>query len=397
MKVLVINCGSSSLKYQLFDMESETVLAKGMVEKIGLAQSLLSHSVAGKEKYEEETPVKNHNQALSLVLRALLHEEHGAIGALSEIDAVGHRAIHGASTFTGSVIIIKEVLDTMKDLIALAPLHNPPAILGVEACLENMPGMPMVGVFDTSFYQTLPQKTYMYGLPYEYYEKYSMRRYGFHGTSHRFVSRRVTELLGPGKKVITCHLGSGASITAIDDGRAVDTSMGFTPLQGLLMGTRCGDIDPAIVGILMEKENLTPAQVSDVMNKKSGLLGLSGVSSDFRYVEEAALAGNQRAALAIEVFYQSILRYIGSYIAELGGLDALVFTAGIGENSVSAREYLCRKLAYLGIELDEAANSLRGKEAEISKAGSKVRVFVIPTNEELMIARDTRDVLLGRL
>ncbi|MBQ6808947.1 MAG: acetate kinase [Firmicutes bacterium] len=395
MKVLVLNSGSSSLKYQLFNMDDESVLAKGLVEKIGLDGSLLTHQPAGMDKVKIEAAIPNHNVAIELVIAALLDEKHGVIKDMKEIDAVGHRTVHGGTTFSESCLINDDVIAEMERLVTLAPLHNPPCILGIKACQEKIPGVPMVGVFDTAFHQTMPPASYLYGLPYEYYEKYQLRRYGFHGTSHRFVSIRCREILGNPEhsKIITCHLGNGSSLAAIKDGKVQDTSMGLTPLEGLLMGTRCGDLDPAILPFLMEKEGLDIAGMNTVMNKKSGLLGISGVSSDMRDVEEAAAAGNERAAIALEVFKKTVLRYIGAYAAEMDGVDAIVFTAGIGENGKAVRKAICENLTYLGIEFDEEANDCRGKEIEISKPGSKVRVFIIPTNEELMIARDTKEII----
>ena len=391
MKILVLNCGSSSLKYQLFNMDDESVMAKGLVEKIGLGNSELTHQPQGKDKVKIETDIPDHGVAIEMVVAALLDKEHGVISDMREIDAVGHRTVHGAQIFAASCIIDDKALADLETLSELAPLHNPPSILGIRACREKIPGVPMVGVFDTAFHQTMPPANYLYGLPYEYYEKYKIRRYGFHGTSHRFVSGRCAELLGrKDAKIITCHLGNGSSLAAIANGQVLDTSMGFTPLEGILMGTRSGDIDPAIVTYIMDKEGLDTAAMNDVLNKKSGLLGISGVSSDMRYVEEAADQGNERAKIALEVFRKTVLRYIGAYAAEMNGVDAIVFTAGIGENSASERAAICANLTYLGVDFDAEANDCRGKEVEISKPGSKVRVFVIPTNEELMIARDTK-------
>lgn len=395
MKVLVLNSGSSSLKYQLFNMDDESVLAKGLVEKIGLAGSLLTHQPAGKDKVKIEADIPNHSIAIELVVSALLDPNHGVIQDMKEIDAVGHRTVHGGTAFSESCLITDAVVKEMERLVVLAPLHNPPGILGIKACQEKIPGVPMVAVFDTAFHQTMPPASYLYGLPYEYYEKLQVRRYGFHGTSHRFVSIRCRELLGNPEhsKIITCHLGNGSSLAAVVDGKVLDTSMGLTPLEGLLMGTRCGDLDPAILPFLMEKEGLDTAAMNTIMNKKSGLLGISGVSSDMRDVEEAAAAGNARAQVALDVFKKSVLRYIGAYAAEMDGVDAIVFTAGIGENGKAARQAICENLSYLGVEFDAQANDCRGKEVEISKPGSKVRVFVIPTNEELMIARDTKEIV----
>ena len=391
MKILVLNCGSSSLKYQLFNMDDESVMAKGLVEKIGLGNSELTHQPQGKDKVKIEADIPNHGVAIEMVTAVLLDKEHGVISDMREIDAVGHRIVHGAQMFSASCIIDEKALADLETLSELAPLHNPPSILGIRACCEKIPGVPMVGVFDTAFHQTMPAANYLYGLPYEYYEKYKIRRYGFHGTSHRFVSSRCAELLGrDDAKIITCHLGNGSSLSAVDHGKVVDTSMGFTPLAGVLMGTRSGDIDPAIVTYIMDKEGLDTAGMNAVLNKKSGLLGISGVSSDMRYVEEAADQGNERAKIALDVFRKTVVSYIGAYAAEMNGVDAIVFTAGIGENSALERAAICANLTYLGVDFDAEANDCRGKEVEISKAGSKVRVFVIPTNEELMIARDTK-------
>ncbi len=399
MNVLVINCGSSSLKYQLINMDGEKVLAKGLVERIGIKGSLLKHEKPGLDKLVIEEDLKNHKEAVNLMLRALLDEKYGAVSSPDEIDAVGHRVVHGAEKFAYSVLIDDEVIDTMKECIGLAPLHNPPNIIGIEACKELLPDAPMVGVFDTAFHQTMPPVSFIYPLPYELYEELKIRRYGFHGTSHQYVSERVAELTGrslEGTKIVTCHLGNGASLTAIKDGKSFDTSMGMTPLEGLVMGTRCGDIDPAIVTFLMNKKNMTAEEVDNLMNKKSGVLGISGVSSDFRDIEAEAGKGNERARLALDKFSYIVRKYIGSYAAAMGGLDYLVFTAGLGENSPPARKQVCDGLEFLGIKLDDEKNNTRGKEAEISKEGSKVKVFVIPTNEEVMIARDTQKLTRGK-
>lgn len=395
MNVLVINCGSSSLKYQLINMDDESVLAKGLVERIGIEGSVLKHEKAGLEKLVVEEVLKNHKDAINLVLKTLLDEKYGAVKSLDEIDAVGHRVVHGGEKFAQSVIIDDDVIKAMKEHINLAPLHNPPNIIGIEACQELLPNAPMVAVFDTAFHQTMPPVSFIYPLPYELYEEMKIRRYGFHGTSHKYVSQRVSELTGKsleGTKIVTCHLGNGASLTAIKDGKSFDTSMGMTPLEGLAMGTRCGDIDPAIVTFLINKKNLTCQQIDDLMNKKSGVLGISGVSSDFRDIENEAHKGNQRAQLALDKFSYIVKKYIGSYAAAMGGLDVLVFTAGLGENSPPARKQVCEGLEFLGVELDDEKNNIRGKEVEISKEGSKVKIYVIPTNEELMIARDTKEL-----
>lgn len=393
MNVLVINCGSSSLKYQLINMNDESVLAKGLVERIGIEGSVLKHEKAGQGKVVIEEVMNNHKDAINLVLKALVDPNHGAVKSLDEVDAVGHRVVHGGEKFANSVLITDEVVNAMKECIELAPLHNPPNIIGIEACKELLPNVPMVGVFDTAFHQTMPAESYIYPLPYELYEELGIRRYGFHGTSHKYVSERVSDLLGKsleGTKIITCHLGNGASLTAIKDGKSFDTSMGMTPLEGLVMGTRCGDIDPAIVTFLMNKKKMTAEEVDNLMNKKSGVLGISGVSSDFRDIEGAAEEGNKRAQLALDKFAYTVKKYIGSYAAAMGGLDVLIFTAGLGENSAPARLQICEGLEFLGVEVCETKNNIRGKEAEISKDSSKVKVFVIPTNEELMIARDTK-------
>ncbi|AVX20939.1 MULTISPECIES: acetate/propionate family kinase [Carboxydocella] len=390
MNVLVINCGSSSLKYQLFDMAKETVLAKGLVERIGLEGSCLTHRV-GEDKTVIEQNIPDHQAAISLVLEQ--------VRGLGEIKAVGHRVVHGGEKFSASTVIDAEVLKAIEECVELAPLHNPPNIIGIKACQALLPGVPQVAVFDTAFHQTMPPKAYIYSLPYEYYEKYRIRRYGFHGTSHRYVAQRAAQLLGKPLdqlKLITCHLGNGASITAIDGGKSVATSMGFTPLEGLTMGTRSGDIDPAIVSYIMEKENLTAEQVTGILNKKSGVLGISGVSSDFRDLEAAAARGHERARLALEIFCYDVKKYIGAYLAVLNGVDAIVFTAGLGENSSVVREMVCRDLEALGIAIDAEKNQVRGQEADISAPSARVKVLVVPTNEELMIARDTVAVLAGK-
>ena len=395
MKVLVVNCGSSSLKYQLFNMEDESVLAKGLVERIGIEGSILNHQPTGKGKIPLTADIKNHTIAIKMVLDALTDKEHGVVASIDEIDAIGHRVVHGAEKFSDSVLITPAVMDALEEFVELAPLHNPPNISGINACEEIMPSVPQVGVFDTAFHQTMPKHAFLYGLPYEAYEKYGVRRYGFHGTSHKYVSQRVAELMGKhmtNLRIITCHLGNGASIAAVKNGKSIDTSMGFTPLQGLVMGTRCGDIDPAITQYLMKKLNMTPEQVDTYLNKKSGVLGLSGVSSDFRDLEEASAKGNERAQLAIDVFAYTVRKYIGSYVAAMGGVDAIVFTAGLGENSSHMRDYICNGLEYLGTRIDHTRNNVRGQEQEISVEGSKVKIFVVPTNEELMIARDTKTI-----
>ncbi len=396
MKVLVVNCGSSSLKYQLLNMENDTLMAKGLAERIGIEGSRLKHEVPGKDEVVIEKELPDHKAAFKLLSDILVDKERGVIDDMSEIAAVGHRVVHGGEKFSGSVRINDEVMKTLYDCADLAPLHNPPNIMGIEACRQLMPDVPMVGVFDTAFHQTLPDYAYIYPLPYEYYEKYGIRKYGFHGTSHKYVSLRAAQLLEKpyeSLKIITCHLGNGASITAVDRGKSVETTMGFTPLEGLAMGTRCGSIDAAIVAFLMEKENMTAEQVNDILNKRSGVLGISGVSSDFRDLEQAATEGNKRAQMAINVFAYRVKSYIGSYSAVMNGVDAIVFTAGLGENSVSMREKICEGLDYLGVEIDREANNVRGREKIISKAGSKTQVLVVPTNEELMIAKETVDII----
>lgn len=395
MKVLVVNCGSSSLKYQLVDMETENVMAKGYLEKIGLPDSFLTHTVNG-EKHKIEKLITNHEEGMELVLSQLLDNEYGVIASLSEIDAVGHRVVHGGEKFSGSVVITDEVVEAIKECIPLAPLHNPAGIIGIEACKKALPGVPMVGVFDTAFHQTLPKEAYMYPIPYEYYDKYKIRKYGFHGTSHKFVSARVAEVMNkPAEelKIITCHLGQGASLAAVDGGKSVDTSMGLTPLAGVPMGTRSGDIDPSIVTFIMKNENLSCDEMDKILNKKSGKLGLSGVSNDDRDIENAIKEGNERAKLAIDSFAYQVVGYIGRFAAQMKGVDVITFAGGIGENGIDVRKQICEYLGFLGITIDEEKNNCRGKEVEISTADSKVKVYVIPTNEELMIARDTRDLV----
>lgn len=397
MKVLVINCGSSSLKYQVLDMTNEELLCKGLVERIGLDGSVITHEKVGAaEKFKLEAPMGNHKDAIGHVLDAMMDKEHGVLTSMDELGAVGHRVVHAGEKFASSVLITDEVMDALRECISLAPLHNPPNILGIEACQQLMPDTKMVGVFDTAFHQTMPAESYIYALPYEYYEKYAIRRYGFHGTSHKYVSERAAAMLGKkyeDLKIITCHLGNGASITAIKDGKSFDTSMGFTPLEGLVMGTRSGDLDPAIVSFIEEKEGLPQGGATNVLNKKSGVLGISGVSSDFRDIDEAAESGNERAKLALDVYVHRVKHYIGAYIAQLNGVDALVFTAGLGENSSSMREKICADLDYLGIKIDPAKNNIRGEEAIVSPEGAPVSVLLIPTNEELAIARDTFEII----
>ena len=396
MKILVINCGSSSLKYQLYNMDNNDVLAKGLVERIGIDGSNLQHKPAGKakDKYVFEQPLKNHSEAIKLVMDKLVDPECGVIADLSEINGVGHRVLHGSKFFTESCIVTEEVKKVVAECADLGPLHNPANLMGIEACEELMPGVKNVAVFDTAFHQTMPPKAYMYPLPYEYYEKYNVRRYGFHGTSHRYVSKRAIEMLGNPEhsRVITCHLGNGSSIAAVKDGKCIDTSMGLTPLAGFEMGTRCGDIDPAIVPYLMKKENLTPDEIDTIMNKKSGLLGITGISSDFRDAEAAMNEGNERAKLGLDMFRYQIAKYIGSYVIALGGCDAIVFTAGIGENNAGHRAAICEYLECLGGKIDPEKNKLRG-DVDFTGEGSTMKTFIIPTDEELMIAQDTMELL----
>ena len=395
MKILVINAGSSSLKYQLIDMQDESVIAKGLVERIGIEGSKLTHKYDGKE-FELTVPMKDHSAAMKHVLDALMDAEHGVIKSIDEIGAVGHRVLHGGDKFTASCIIDQPCLDAIEECIPLGPLHNPANLMGIRACQSVMPGTPMVAVFDTAFHQTMPKTAYMYGVPYEFYEKYHIRRYGFHGTSHRFVSARAIELLGlKGKesKIIVCHLGNGSSLSAVVNGKCVDTSMGLTPLEGVLMGTRSGDLDPAVVECIANNEHLTPTETLNLLNKKSGLMGLSGVSSDMRDVYTAAEAGNERAQMTLDIWAYRVKKYIGAYAAAMGGLDAVIFTAGIGENDKRSRASVCEGLEFMGIKLDPEKNNIRGVEAEISAADSQVKVWVIPTNEELAIARDTLELV----
>lgn len=393
MKVLVLNCGSSSLKYQLVDMDNEAVLCKGLVERIGIEGSILKHEKDGMEgKHIVEEPMKDHKDAIGHVLSAVADSKVGAVKEMSEIDAVGHRIVHGGEKFASSAVLTDEVIAAIKDCSDLAPLHNPANLMGVEACKAILPDVPMVAVFDTAFHQTMPKKSFMYGLPHELYTKHGVRRYGFHGTSHLYVSQKAAEMLGKKPeevKIITCHLGNGASITAVDGGKSVDTSMGLTPLEGLIMGTRCGDIDPAIIPFVMKKEGLDADGVDKLMNKESGVYGMTGISSDFRDIEDAAAEGNELAINALDAYAQRVKKYIGAYAAEMNGVDAIVFTAGLGENGISMREKICADMDFMGIKLDAEKNNVRGKDRIISADDSKVKVLLIPTNEELMIARDT--------
>ncbi len=392
MKILVINCGSSSLKFQLIDSDTEAVICKGLCERIGIEGSQIVYTPEGKDKITKVEPMPDHNRAIELVIEALTNDENGVV-SLDEIGAVGHRIVHGGEKFTKSVVIDEEVIGAIEDVSDLAPLHNPANLIGIRACQKVMPSVPMVAVFDTAFHQTMPQEAYLYGLPYSYYEKYGIRRYGFHGTSHSYVSKRAAQILGKDAadlKIIVCHLGNGASVSAVDGGKCVDTSMGLTPLEGLIMGTRTGDIDPSVVEFIMKKENSTVADVTNLLNKKSGVFGLSNeLSSDFRDLEDAYVEGNEGAKRAVDAFAYRVLKYIGSYTAAMGGVDAICFTAGVGENSGFVRKLICERLSFIGATLDVEANKVRGKEQVISGADSKVTLLVVPTNEELAIARDT--------
>ncbi len=392
MKILVINCGSSSLKFQLIDSATEDVICKGLCERIGIDGSRIVYTPAGKDKITKESPMPDHNRAIELVIDALTNKEDGVV-SLDEIGAVGHRIVHGGEKFTKSVVINDEVIKAIEEVSDLAPLHNPANLIGIRACQKVMPGVPMVAVFDTAFHQTMPEQAYIYGLPYSYYEKYGIRRYGFHGTSHSFVSKRAAQILGKDAadlKLIVCHLGNGASLSAVDGGKCVDTSMGLTPLEGLIMGTRTGDIDPSVVEFVMKKENSTVADVMNLLNKKSGVFGLSNdLSSDFRDLEDAYVEGNAAAKRAVDAFAYRVVKYIGAYTAAMGRVDAICFTAGVGENSGFVRKLICEKLGFIGATLNEEANKVRGKEEIISGADSKVTLMVVPTNEELAIARDT--------
>jgi len=392
MKIFVVNAGSSSLKYQLIDMENEQVVCKGLCDRIG-GNSEISHKAADGRTYTAETPMPTHSEAFEAVVYAMTKSDAKVIDSFDEVSAIGHRIVQGGAIFKGSCIITDEALQQIDDLGALAPLHNPAHVLAIKACIKTFgKEKPQVAVFDTSFHQTMPSKAYMFPLPYEYYEKYQVRKYGAHGTSHKFVSDRVAALEGKDKKdikIITCHLGNGCSITAIKDGVCIDTSMGFTPLDGFMMGTRTGTLDPSAITFIAEKENLSPSELNTIFNKKSGVLGVSGVSNDNRDVVAAAKAGNERAALAIEMQHYQIIKFIGSYIAAMNGVDAIAFTGGIGENDVTLRHNVCASLSYLGLELDDEKNALHGEEIKVSTENSKVNVYVIPTNEELAIARDT--------
>lgn len=399
MKILVINCGSSSLKFQLIDSETEAVIAKGLCERIGIEGSRLVYTPAGGEKQETEMPMKDHKEAVSLVLGALTDEKTGVVKSLSEIDAVGHRIVHGGEKFASSTLLNEEVLAAVTECSDLAPLHNPANLIGIRACQELMPNVPQAGVFDTAFHQTMPEEAYLYGIPYEYYKKYKIRRYGFHGTSHSFVSKRAADMLGKNyedAKIIVCHLGNGASVSAVKNGKCVDTSMGMTPLEGLIMGTRSGDIDPAIIEYIAHKEGKSIDEIMAILNKKSGMLGLSdNLSSDSRDLEAAFNAGKPEGIRTLNAFCYRVVKYIGAYAAAMNGVDAICFTAGIGENSAHDREVICSYLGYLGITLDAEENKKRGEDVVISTPDSKVKVMVIPTNEELAIARETAALVKG--
>lgn len=398
MKILIVNAGSSSLKYQLIDMETEQTLAKGLAERIGTPGSRLTQRV-GEDKRMIEIDMPTHVDAIKYMLQALTDKERGVLSSMEEIDAVGHRVLHGGEKFTASVVINEEVMEAIKANIPLGPLHNPANLMGIKACKEVMPSTPMVAVFDTAFHQTMPPKAYLYGLPYEYYERLGVRRYGFHGTSHRYVSARAAEFLGRDIKdlrIITCHLGNGSSICAVEGGKCVNTSMGITPLEGVLMGTRSGTMDPAVLQFVMNNDNIDINEMLEILNKQSGLLGISGVSSDMRDVEKAAAEGNRRAQIALDMLFEGIKKFIGAYAAVMGGVDVIVFTGGIGENGYETREAVMDSMAYMGAKLDKEKNKIRGKEADISAEDSNVRVLVIPTNEELVIARDTMALTTGK-
>ncbi|MFW6280920.1 MAG: acetate/propionate family kinase [Halanaerobium sp.] len=396
MKILVINSGSSSLKYQLFNMENESVLAKGIVERIGIDDSFLTYENGNGEEIKIEKDIPDHKVGIKLLIETLLSEEYGVLEDMDEVEAVGHRVVHGGEAFAHSTIINDQVITEMENVADLAPLHNPPNIMGIKVCEELMPDKPQVAVFDTAFHQSMPEKSYIYALPYEYYEEYGVRRYGFHGTSHGYVAERAAEMMEKDfddLKIITCHLGNGASVAAVKNGKSVDTSMGLTPLEGLVMGTRCGDIDPAIIPFIMDKEDLSASEIDTILNKESGLYGVSGVSSDSRDVEEAAENGNHQAEIALKLFSYRVKKYIGAYAAAMGGVDAVVFTAGIGENAIETREEILEGLEFLGIKVDKEANDCRGKEQFITTGDSKVKAMVIPTNEELVIAKDTMELV----
>ena len=391
MKILVLNCGSSSLKYQLINMETEEVLASGKYERIGEDEAFITHKVNG-QKIEIKHPAKTHEEAVDFTLKQLINPEYKVIDSLDEISAIGHRLVHGGEKINKSVVITDEVVDVLKECIDLAPLHNPAGIIGIEACKKVMPGKPMVGVFDTAFHQTMPKERYIYPIPYEYYKKYGIRKYGFHGTSHMYVSQRLAEIVGKDVselKIVTCHLGQGSSICAVEGGKSVDTSMGLTPLAGIPMVTRSGDLDPSVVTFLMKKEGWTPEEAENMLNKKSGVQGISGLAPDFREIEAASYGENERAAIAIEKFKYEIASYIAKYAVAMNGVDYIVFTGGVGENQINIRRGICEKLEFMGVKIDVEANNVRGVEKEISAPDSKVKVYLVPTNEELMIAKET--------
>ena len=392
MKILVLNCGSSSLKYQLIDMETEEVLASGKYERIGEEEAFITHKVNG-QKIEIAHSAKTHEEAVDFTLKQLINPEYKVIDSLDEIEAIGHRLVHGGEKIAESVVIDDYVVDVLKECTDLAPLHNPAGIIGIEACKKVMPGKPMVGVFDTAFHQTIPEERYLYPIPYEYYEKYGVRKYGFHGTSHMYVSKRLAEIENKNiedLKIITCHLGQGSSICAIEGGKSVDTSMGLTPLAGIPMVTRSGDIDPSVVTFIMKKENKTAAEVENLLNKASGVQGISGLAPDFRVIENESVEGNERALIAMNNFKYSVAGFIAKYAAAMNGVDAIIFTGGVGENQINIRKGICERLGFMGVEIDEDKNNIRSEEKLVSKDSSKVRVYVIPTNEELMIAKETQ-------
>ena len=396
MKILVLNCGSSSLKYQLINMENEEVVASGKYERIGEDEAFITHKVNGK-KVEIKHPAKTHDEAIDFTLKQLTNPEYKVIDSLDEISAIGHRLVHGGEKINQSVIITDEVVDILKECIDLAPLHNPAGIMGIEACKKVMPGKPMVGVFDTAFHQTMPEERYIYPIPYEYYKKYHIRKYGFHGTSHMYVSQRLAEIVKKDikcLKIVTCHLGQGSSICAVEGGKSVDTSMGLTPLGGIPMVTRSGDLDPSVVTFLMKKEGWTAEQVEEVLNKKSGVQGISGLAPDFREIEAASYGENERAGIAIEKFKYEIASYIAKYAVAMNGIDYIVFAGGVGENQINIRRGICEKLEFMGVKLDVEANNMRGEEKEISTPDSKIKVYVVPTNEELMIAKETQRLVM---
>ena len=395
MKILVLNCGSSSLKYQLINMENEEVLASGKYERIGENEAFIVHKVNG-QKIEIKHPAKNHEEAVDFTLKQLINPEYRVIDSLDEINAIGHRLVHGGEKISKSVVITDEVVEVLKEHIDLAPLHNPAGIIGIEACKKVMPGKPMVGVFDTAFHQTMEKEKYIYPIPYEYYRKYGIRKYGFHGTSHMYVSQRLAEIVGKNikdLKIVTCHLGQGSSICAVDGGKSIDTSMGLTPLAGIPMVTRAGTLDPSVVTFLMKKENLSIEQIENILNKKSGVAGISGLAPDFREIEAASYGESEKAEIAMEKFKYEIASYIVQYAVAMNGLDYIVFTGGVGENQINIRKDICKKLEFIGVEIDENANNMRGEEKEISKKDSKIKVYVVPTNEELMIAKETQRLI----